>query len=45
VYEKMKAHPYSLPTVSTSTRPKIVADTGEFCTDIDVCAEFSEPNI
>lgn len=28
VYEKVKAHPYSLPTVSTSTLPKIVADTG-----------------
>jgi hypothetical protein len=45
VYEKVKAHPYSLPTVSTSTLPKIVADTGECCTNIHVCAEFSEPNI
>jgi hypothetical protein len=45
VYEKVKAHPYSLPMVSTSTLPKIVADTGECCTDIHVCAKLSEPNI
>ncbi len=45
MYEKVKAHPYYLQIVSTSTFQKIVANIDECCFVVHLCIKFSKRNI